>query len=57
MDELSLDSLAGVRDFSVILSIQTGSEAHQASCWVGTGGGLYLVVKWPPGEADQLTSI
>jgi hypothetical protein len=30
-------SPAGAKDFSSILCVQTGSEAHPASCTVGTG--------------------
>jgi hypothetical protein len=29
---------AGTKDFSSILCVQTGSEAHPASCTMGTGG-------------------
>jgi hypothetical protein len=31
-------SPAGAKDFSSILCVQTGSEAHPASCTMGTGG-------------------
>jgi hypothetical protein len=31
-------SPAGAKDFSSSLCVQTGSEAHPASCTVGTGG-------------------
>jgi hypothetical protein len=31
-------SSAGAKDFSSILCVQTGSEAHPASCTMGTGG-------------------
>jgi hypothetical protein len=31
-------SLAGTKDFSSILCVQTGSGAHSASCTMGTGG-------------------
>jgi hypothetical protein len=33
-------SPAGEKDFSSILSVQTGSVAHPASCTMGTGGPL-----------------
>jgi hypothetical protein len=29
---------AGAKDFSCSLCVQTGSEAHPASCTMGTGG-------------------
>jgi hypothetical protein len=31
-------SPAGAKDFSSILCVQTGSEAHPASCTMGNGG-------------------
>jgi hypothetical protein len=31
-------SLAGTKDYSSILCIQTGSGAHPVSCTMGTGG-------------------
>jgi hypothetical protein len=31
-------SLAGAKDFSSNLRVQTGSEAHPAPCTMGTGG-------------------
>jgi hypothetical protein len=31
-------SPAGAKDFSPSLCVQTGSEAHPASCTMGTGG-------------------
>jgi hypothetical protein len=40
-------SPAGAKDFSSILCVQTGSEAHPASCPVGTGG------PFPGGKARQ----
>jgi hypothetical protein len=33
-----LRSPAGAKDFSSNLYVQTGSEAHPASCTMGTGG-------------------
>jgi hypothetical protein len=41
----------GVRDFSLLHSGQTGSEAHSASYPMGTGG-FSLGVKWRGLEAD-----
>jgi hypothetical protein len=35
---IEVRSPAGTNDFSSILCVQTGSEAHPASCTVGTGG-------------------
>jgi hypothetical protein len=35
---IEVRSPAGAKDFSSILSVQTGSEAHPASCTMGTGG-------------------
>jgi hypothetical protein len=37
---------AGVEDFSSSLCVQTGSEAHPASCTMGTGG------PFPGGESS-----
>jgi hypothetical protein len=35
---IGVRSPAGAKDFSSILCVQTGSEAHSASCAMGTGG-------------------
>jgi hypothetical protein len=35
---IGVRSLAGARDFSSNLCVQTGSGAHPASCPMGTGG-------------------
>jgi hypothetical protein len=35
---IGVRSPAGAKDFSSILCVQTGSEAHQASSPMGTGG-------------------
>jgi hypothetical protein len=35
---IGVRSLAGAKDFSCSLCVQTGSEAHPASCTMGTGG-------------------
>jgi hypothetical protein len=44
--------LVGARDFSLLYSVQTSSEAHRASYPVGTGG-LSMGVKWSGREADH----
>jgi hypothetical protein len=44
---IDVRSPAGAKDFSSILCVQTGSEAHPASCPVGTGG------PFPGGKARQ----
>jgi hypothetical protein len=35
---IEVRSSAGAKDFSHSLCVQTGSDAHPASCTVGTGG-------------------
>jgi hypothetical protein len=35
---IEVRSLAEAKDFSSSLRVQTGSEAHPASCTMGTGG-------------------
>jgi hypothetical protein len=35
---IEVRSSAGAKDFSCLLSAQTGSGAHPASCTMGTGG-------------------
>jgi hypothetical protein len=35
---IEVRSPAGAKDFSFNLCVQTGSEAHPASCTMGTGG-------------------
>jgi hypothetical protein len=35
---IGVRSSAGAKDFSFNLCVQTGSEAHPASCRMGTGG-------------------
>jgi hypothetical protein len=35
---IGVSSPAGAKDFSSNLCVQTGSEAHPASCTIGTGG-------------------
>jgi hypothetical protein len=44
---MGVRSQAGAKDFSSILCVQTGSEAHPVSCPVGTGG------PFPGGKARQ----
>jgi hypothetical protein len=40
LDDLAIGvrSLAGAKEFSSNLCVQTGSEVHPASCTMGTGG-------------------
>jgi hypothetical protein len=38
LDDFEVRSPAEAKDFSSILCVQTGSEAHPASCTMGTGG-------------------
>jgi hypothetical protein len=50
---IGLRSPAGAKDFSSSLCVQTSSEAHQASCTMGTGG-PFLGGKARPGrDADH----
>jgi hypothetical protein len=42
---IGVPSPAEAKDFSSILCVQTGSEAHPASCTMGTGG------SFPEGKA------
>jgi hypothetical protein len=44
---IGVRSPAGAKDFSSVLSVQTGSGAHPASCTMGTGG------PFPWGKARQ----
>jgi hypothetical protein len=46
---IGVRSSAGAKDFSSILCVQTGSEAHPASCPMGTGG-PFAGVKTRPGR-------
>jgi hypothetical protein len=51
---IEVRSPAGVKDFSSSLCVQTGSEAHPASCTMGTGGPFPGWVKARPGrDADH----
>jgi hypothetical protein len=52
---IGVRSPAGAKDFSSSLCIQTGSEAHPASCKIGTGGSLYLLSpQAPPWRVEGL---
>jgi hypothetical protein len=44
---------AGAKDFSFILCVQTGSEAHSASCPMGTGGPFPGGKERPGRDADH----
>jgi hypothetical protein len=46
-------SPAGTEDFSFNLCVQTGSEAHPASCTMGTGGPFPLGKTRPGRDADH----
>jgi hypothetical protein len=46
-------SLAGARDFSSIICVQTGSGAHSASCPMGTGGPFPWGKARPGRDADH----
>jgi hypothetical protein len=46
---IGVRSPTGAKDFSSILRVQTGSEAHPASCPMGTGG-PFLGGKARPGR-------
>jgi hypothetical protein len=43
----------GAQDFSSSLCVQTGSEAHLASCPMGTGGPYPRGKVWPGCDADH----
>jgi hypothetical protein len=47
--------LSGAKDFSSILYVQTGSEAHPASCTMGTGGPFPGGKARPGRDADHST--
>jgi hypothetical protein len=59
-DESKIRFPAGARDFSLLHSIQTGSEVHTASCPIGTGGssaGHKKAGKWTdhsPPSSDEI---
>jgi hypothetical protein len=46
-------SPAGAKDFSSTLCVQTGSEAHPASCTMGTGGPFPGTKARPGRDADH----
>jgi hypothetical protein len=50
---IGVRSLAGEKDFSSILCVQTGSGAHPASCTTGTGGPFPGVKARPGRDADH----
>jgi hypothetical protein len=50
---IGFQSPAGAKDFSSNLCVQTGSEAHPASCTMGTGGRLPGTKARPGRDADH----
>jgi hypothetical protein len=50
---IGVRSLAGAKDFSSNLCVQTGSGAHPASCTMGTGGPFPGGKAWPGRDADH----
>jgi hypothetical protein len=50
---IGVRSPAGENDFSSILCVQTSSEAHPASCTMGTGGPFSGCKAQPRRDADQ----
>jgi hypothetical protein len=50
---IEVRSPAGAKDFSSSLSVQTGSEAHPASCTMGTGGPFPEAKARPGHDADH----
>jgi hypothetical protein len=55
LDDLAIGVLspAGAKDFSSSLCVQTGSEAHTASCTMGTGGPFPGGKVRPGSDADH----
>jgi hypothetical protein len=51
--EIEVRSLAEAKDFSSSLCVQTGSEAHPASCTMGTGGPFPGGKAQPGRDADH----
>jgi hypothetical protein len=45
---IEVRSLAGAKDFSSNLCVQTGSGAHPASCTMGTGGKAHSLTNHSP---------
>jgi hypothetical protein len=52
---IEVRSPAEAKDFSSSLCVQTGSEAHSASCPIGTGGPFPGVKAWPGRDTDHLS--
>jgi hypothetical protein len=50
---IGVRSPAGAKDFSSVLCVQTGSEAHPASCTMGTGGPFVEGKARPGRDADH----
>jgi hypothetical protein len=50
---IGVRSPTGAKDFSSILCVQTGSEAHPASCTMGTGGPFPEGKARPGRDADH----
>jgi hypothetical protein len=50
---IAVRSLAGAKDFSSSLCVQTGSGAHPASCTMGTGGAFPGGKARPGRDADH----
>jgi hypothetical protein len=50
---IGVRSPAGEKDFSSSLCVQTGSEAHPASCTMGTGGPFPGGKERPGRDADH----
>jgi hypothetical protein len=50
---IEVRSPAGAKDFSSSLCVQTGSEAHPASCTMGTGGSIPGGKVRPGRDADH----
>jgi hypothetical protein len=50
---IGVRSPTGANDFSSILCVQTGSEAHPASCTMGTGGPFPGGKALPGRDADH----
>jgi hypothetical protein len=51
--EIGVRTPAGAKDFSFILCVQNGSEAHPASCPMGTGGPFPGGEERPGRDADH----
>jgi hypothetical protein len=50
---IGVRSPSGAKNFSSSLCVQTGSEAHPASCTMGTGGPFPGGKAWPGRDADH----